>query len=42
MALSKLPEVALSSLSEFEVKLTFPDRNMDVDMSNLHPLITRL
>jgi hypothetical protein len=40
MTLSTLPEAALSGLSECEVKLKFPDH--DVNMSDPHPLITRL
>jgi hypothetical protein len=42
MALLTLPEAALSGLSEFEVELRFPDRNMDINMSDPHSLITRL
>ena len=42
MALSTLPEAALSGPSEFEVELTFPDHNLDVNMNDPHPLITRL
>ena len=42
MALSTLPEAALLGLSEFEVELSFPDFNMNVNMNDPHPLITRL
>ena len=42
MALSTIPETALSRLSEFDVEIAFPDRNMDINMSDPHPLITRL
>ena len=42
MALSTLPEAALSGLSEFEVELTFVDLDINVNMSDPHPLITRL
>ena len=42
MALSTIPEPALSGLSEFEVELMFTDRNMDGHMNDPHPFITRL
>ena len=42
MALSTLPEAALSGLSEFEVALVFHDRSMEGHMNDPHPLITRL
>ena len=42
MALSTLPDAALSGVSEFEVVLTFPDLDVSVDVSGPHPLITRL
>ena len=41
-ALSTLPEAALSHLSEFELDVTFPDHNVNVDMVDPHPFITRL
>ena len=41
MALSTIPEAALSGLSEFEVELTFPNHNMNINTSDPHPLITR-
>ncbi|KAF8692312.1 hypothetical protein AX14_010128 [Amanita brunnescens Koide BX004] len=42
MALSTLSETALSGVSEFELDLTFPDNDVDVNMNDPHPLITRL
>jgi hypothetical protein len=41
-ALSTLPEAVLSHLSEFELDVTFPDDNVNVNMVDPHPLITRL
>ena len=45
MALSTLPEDALPGLSEFELDVTFGDRDANVkahDPHDPHPLITRL
>jgi hypothetical protein len=42
MALSTLPKAALSCLSELDVELWFPDYDMDINMSDPHPLITQL
>ena len=42
MALSTLPEAMLSGLSEFGVHLAFQGRQENINMSNPHPLITRL
>jgi hypothetical protein len=42
MALSTLPEAALTGLSECEVELTFPDYIRIGNISDPHPLITRL
>jgi hypothetical protein len=42
MALATLPEATVSRLSELEIDISFPDDNVNVNMNDPHPLVTRL
>ena len=42
IALSTLPDAALSHLLEFELNIAFLDDNININMNDLHPLISQL